>query len=145
MAHTKSNSNVYKGIMPTVLKKIESSDFKVNPFLANKQFIFNSASATADNYIASYATYVNTLPQISSSRLDEPIHPTNIDGTYKFSVYHSINQLYYKRRTKPSEVHGPNDLNRTKKHLYESASVLIIPQKKQIIITLFFQYLLMRI
>ena len=130
MAHTKSNSNVYKGVMPTVFKKIEPSDFKVNPFLAHKQFIFTSASANVDNYIVSYASYINNLPEISSSVPTTPNWPKNIDGSYHFSVYQSINQLYYKRKGEPFKVHGPSDLNRTKKHLYESASVFTIPQKK---------------
>ena len=131
MAHTQlKDTNVYKGILPTVLKKIESSDFKVSPFLANKQFIFVSASATADNYTISRALYVSPIPQISSSKLDEPQYLKNPDGTFQFSVYHSINQLFYKRKGEPSKVHGPNDLTKTKKHLYESASVISIPHAK---------------
>jgi hypothetical protein len=120
----------YKGILPTVFKKLEPSDYKVNPFLAHKQFIFTSASATADDYIVSYASYINNLPEISSSVPTTPNWPKNIDGSYHFSVYQSINQLYYKRKEEPANVHGPSNLNRTKKHLYASASVISIPYKK---------------
>lgn len=125
-----NNDQPYKGILPTVFKKLEPSDYKVNPFLAHKQFIFTSASATADDYIVSYASYIDNLPEISSSVPTTPNWPKNVDGSYHFSVYQSIDQLYYKRKEEPANVHGPSNLNRTKKHLYASASVISIPYKK---------------
>ena len=127
---TLNEEQPYKGILPTVFSKLEPSDYKVTPFIANKQFIFTSASAVSDNYNVLYASYINELPEISSSNPTTIDWPRNNDGSYHFSVYQTINQLYYKRREDPGGVHGPSDLNRTKKHLYESASVISIPHKK---------------
>jgi hypothetical protein len=118
----------YRGVAPTVFKKIEPTDYSVNPFLAHKEFAFYSSSALAENYNQLQAIYVEGLPNISSSK---PFNDAiNSDGSYQFSIYNSINQLFYKRKDQPSKTHGPTDLNRSPKFLYESASVFSIPQVK---------------
>lgn len=118
----------YKGVTPTVFKKIEPTDYSVNPFLAHKEFAFYSSSALSENYNQLQAIYVEGLPNISSSK---PFNNAiNSDGSYQFSIYNSINQLFYKRKDQPSKTHGPTDLNRSPKFLYESASVFSIPQVK---------------
>ena len=118
----------YKGISPEVFKKVEPSDFKVNKFQAYKQFIFTSGSSVADGYNPLQGIYVSSLPQISSSNTFNSA--TNVDGTYQFSTYYSIDQLFYKRKSEPSKTHGQTNLNYTSKFLYESASVFAIPQTK---------------
>lgn len=118
----------YKGVYPQVLKKVEPSDYKVNPFQAFKQFTFTSGSAISDGYNPLQGIYVSLLPPISSSQTFNSA--TNVDGTYQFSTYYSINQLFYKRKGEPSKTHGPTDLNKTSKFLYQSASVFSIPQTK---------------
>ena len=118
----------YKGITPEVLKKVEPSDYSVNPFKAHKQFIFTSGSSVTDGYNPLQGIYVSLLPPISSSQTFNSA--TNVDGSYQFSTYYSINQLFYKRKTEPSKTHGPTNLNRTSKFLYESASIFAIPQTK---------------
>ena len=119
---------IYKGLHPTVLKKVEPTDYKVNPFQANKTFEFDSGSAYGDNYKPLQAIYVSGLPAISSSKTFNDA--VNVDGSYKFSIYNSINQLFYKRKTEPGKTHGPTDLNRTSKHLFLSASVenIVLPE-----------------
>lgn len=119
---------IYKGLHPTVLKKVEPTDYKVNPFQANKTFEFDSGSAYGNDYKPLQAIYVSGLPAISSSKTFNDA--VNVDGSYKFSIYNSINQLFYKRKTEPGKTHGPTDLNKTSKHLFLSASVFSIPQIK---------------
>jgi len=118
----------YKGLYPSVLKKVNPVDYKVNPFQAFKQFTFDSSSAMADGYKQLQGIYVSGFPDISSSvTFNDAI---NSDGSYQFSIYYSINQLYYKRKAEPSKTHGPTDLTRTSKFLYITASVFSIPQIK---------------
>ena len=118
----------YKGVAPTVFKKIEPTDYSVNPFKAHKQFTFYSGSAVSENYSQLQGIYVEGFPNISSSK---PFNDAiNSDGSYQFAIYNSIDQLFYKRKHEPSKTHGPTDLNRSPKFLYESASVFSIPQIK---------------
>ena len=118
----------YRGVAPTVFKKINPTDYSVNPFEAHKQFTFYSSSAVSENYNPLQAIYVEGLPSISSSKtFNDAI---NSDGSYQFAIYNSINQLLYKRKDQPSKTHGPTDLNRSPKFLYESASIFSIPQIK---------------
>tara|TARA_R100000951_G_scaffold50493_1_gene42642 strand:+ start:15369 stop:17066 length:1698 start_codon:yes stop_codon:yes gene_type:complete len=118
----------YKGVAPTVFKKIEPTDYSVNPFEAHKQFTFYSGSAVSENYSQLQGIYVEGFPNISSSK---PFNDAiNSDGSYQFAIYNSIDQLFYKRKHEPSKTHGPTDLNRSPKFLYESASVFSIPQIK---------------
>ena len=118
----------YKGVAPTVFKKIEPTDYSVNPFKAHKQFTFYSGSAVSENYSQLQGIYVEGFPNISSSK---PFNDAiNSDGSYQFAIYNSIDQLFYKHKHEPSKTHGPTDLNRSPKFLYESASVFSIPQIK---------------
>ena len=118
----------YKGVAPTVFKKIEPTDYSVNPFKAHKQFTFYSGSAVSENYSQLQGIYVEGFPNISSSK---PFNDAiNSDGSYQFAIYNSIDQLFYKRKHEPSKTHGPTDLNRSPKFLYESASIFSIPQIK---------------
>ena len=45
-------------------------------------------------------------------------------------TYFSINHLFYKRKKEPANTFGPTNLNRTKKHLYQTASIFSFPQNK---------------
>jgi hypothetical protein len=118
----------YKGVAPTVFKKIEPTDYSVNPFEAHKQFTFYSASALSENYNQLQGIFIEGFPDISSSK---PFNDAiNSDGSYQFAIYNSINQLFYKRKNEPSKTHGPTDLNRSPKFLYQSASIFSIPQIK---------------
>ena len=118
----------YNGVTPTVFKKINPTDYSVNPFEAHKEFKFYSASAVSENYNQLQGIYVDGLPNISSSKTFNSA--INSDGSYQFAIYNSINQLFYKRKEHPAETHGPTDLVKSPKFLYQSASVFSIPQIK---------------
>jgi hypothetical protein len=53
----------------------------------------------------------------------------NDDGTIQKVIYYSINHLFYKRKNNPSETFGDTDPRRIDKMLYESCSIISIPQK----------------
>jgi len=124
-----NEENPYKEAYPTVFKKIDQSDIKVNPFQANKTFRFLSGSATSSALpLKGIYSDINVLPAIGSGLVYNDA--SNIDGSLQSVTYFSINHLYYKRKTEPANTFGPTDLNRTKKFLYETASVFSIPQTK---------------
>jgi hypothetical protein len=117
----------YTGPLPTVLKKIDSTDVKVNPFQANKTWTVISGSSTS-SVLPLTAIYSDTtnLPALGSElTLNDA---ANVDGSLQTITYFSINHQYYKYKKYPSLTFGPTDLNRTKKHLYQSASVFSFPQ-----------------
>ena len=105
--------------------RIKQSNVTVNPFPVNKTWI--TPSGSNENEIALlYGVYTENLPPIGST---VPFNNTlNSNGTYQVSIYHSINHLYYKRKTEPYNCFGQTDINRTIKYLFESASVFSIPQ-----------------
>ena len=83
----------YKGVAPTVFKKIEPTDYSVNPFEAHKQFTFYSGSAVSENYSQLQGIYVEGFPNISSSK---PFNDAiNSDGSYQFAIYNSIDQSLF--------------------------------------------------
>ena len=124
-----NEENPYKEAYPTVFKKIDQSDIKVNPFQANKTFRFLSGSATSSALpLTGIYSDVNILPAIGSGLVYNDA--SNIDGSLQSITYFSINHLYYKRKGEPANTFGPTDLTRTKKFLYETASVFSIPQIK---------------
>jgi hypothetical protein len=117
----------YTGPLPTVLKKIDSTDVKVNPFQANKTWTVISGSSTS-SVLPLTAIYSDTtnLPALGSElTLNDA---ANVDGSLQTITYFSVNHQYYKYKKYPALTFGPTDLNRTKKHLYQSASVFSFPQ-----------------
>ena len=119
----------YKGNYPSVFKKVEQSDFKKQQFVTNKLFTFLSGSATSSALpLEARYTDRNFLPALGSELTFNDA--ANIDGSLQSVTYFSIDHLYYRKKDQPSKTFGPTDLTRTKKHLYESASVFVIPQLK---------------
>jgi hypothetical protein len=114
-------------VTATVYDRVKQSDVSVNPFAANKTWTFYSGSVTS-SAMPLQAIYTETLPPIGST---VPfINATNIDGSYQVITYYSINHLFYKNKTQPYNCFGQTDITRTKKVLYDSASVFSIPQVK---------------
>ena len=105
-----------QGLYPSVFKKIDSADYKIHPFQTHKSFT-----------VVSYTSYTN-LPAIGSELVYNDA--ANIDGSLQSVTYFSINHLFYKRKTEPANTFGPTNLNRTKKHLYQNASIFSFPQNK---------------
>lgn len=128
MAESKiQQQNTYTGPVPTVFKKIGDSDVKVNPFQTYKSWMVVSGSATS-SALPLQAIYsdINTLPALGSNLTFNDAK--NIDDSLQTITYYSINHLYYKNKLEPMKTYGPTDLTRTKKFLYQTASILSFPQ-----------------
>jgi hypothetical protein len=54
----------------------------------------------------------------------------NIDGSLQTVIYYSLNHLFYRYKNEPFITYGPPNITKTKKALFQSASVLSIPQVK---------------
>ena len=131
MAETKiqNNENNYQGAYPSVFKKIDTADVKVTPFQAFKSWTVLSGSASSSMLpLQGIYTDTNYLPAIDSELTFND--SANIDGSLQSVTYFSINHLFYKRKDQPANTFGPTDLNRSKKFLYQTASILSIPQIK---------------
>ena len=117
----------YTGVSPTVFKKIDSSDVKVNPFQAFKTWTVLSGSASS-SVLPLTAIYSNTneLPALGSELTFNDA--ANIDGSLQTITYFSVNHQYFKYKKYPAQTYGPTNLTKTKKHLYQSASILSFPQ-----------------
>ena len=127
MDNQNNDITTYYGSPPTVFKKINPVDYKGNPFEANKKFSFTSSSIGINDILALSGIYQKNLPNVSSSNFTAV---KNSDGSYQFQTYYSINHLFFKYKDQPYLTFGPNNLNKTSKFLYESASIFSIPQQK---------------
>ena len=128
MAESKiQQQNTYTGPVPTVFKKIGDSDVKVNPFQTYKSWMVVSGSETS-SALPLQAIYsdINYLPALGSNLTFNDAK--NVDDSLQTITYYSINHLYYKNKLEPMKTYGPTDLTRTKKFLYQSASILSFPQ-----------------
>jgi hypothetical protein len=128
MAESKiQQQDTYKGVYPTVFKRIDSSDVNVNPFQTYKSWTVISGSVTS-SALPLQAVYsdINMLPALGTSLTFNDLK--NVDDSLQTITYFSINHLYYKHKLEPMKTYGPTDLNRTKKFLYQSASILSFPQ-----------------
>jgi hypothetical protein len=128
MAESKiQEQDTYTGVYPTVFKRIDSTDVKVNPFQTYKSWIVISGSATSSALpLQAIYSNVNTLPALGTTLTYNDA--SNIDGTLQTLTYFSVNHLFYKHKSEPMKTYGPTDLTRTNKFLYQSASILSFPQ-----------------
>ena len=119
----------YQGIYPSVFKKIDAADVMINPFQVFKTWSVISGSATS-SVLPLQAIYsdINYLPALGSELTFNDAK--NIDDSLQTVTYWSVNHLYYKYKNFPALTYGPTDLTRTKKALYQSASILAFPQNK---------------
>jgi len=125
----KNTEDKKRGLYPSVFKKVDISDVKINPFQTFKRFSATSGSATS-SLLPLQGVYTNPkyLPALGSGLKYNDA--ANIDGSLQSVTYFSINHLFYKRKTEPSFTFGPTNLNETKKFLYQTASIFSIPQLK---------------
>tara|TARA_R110000851_G_scaffold95745_5_gene207920 strand:+ start:5658 stop:7289 length:1632 start_codon:yes stop_codon:yes gene_type:complete len=124
-----NNEDSKQGLYPSVFKKIDSADYKVHPFQTNKSFTVVSGSSTSSLLpLKGFYTSYNNLPAIGSELIYNDA--ANIDNSLQSVTYFSINHLFYKRKKEPANTFGPTNLNRTKKHLFQTASVFSFPQDK---------------
>ena len=124
-----NNDDIDDGLYPDVFKKIDTTDIQINPFQAFKTFTVLSGSATS-SMLPLQGIYIDTneLPAIGSNLSYNT--SSNIDGSLQSVIYFSTNHLFYKRKNQPAFTHGPTNLNRTNKFLYQTASVFSVPQTK---------------
>lgn len=129
MAQSKiqNTENPYEGLYPTVFKKIDPSDVKVNPFQAFKLWSVTSGSSTS-SILPLQGVYTTILPALGTELTYNDA--SNINGSLQSVTYFSVNHLYYKNKLEPMKTYGPTDLTRTKKALFQTASILSIPQNK---------------
>ena len=131
MAQSKlqNTDNPYQGSYPSVFKKIDTTDVQVNPFQSFKSWTIYSGSLTSSILpLNGVYTDINNLPALGTSLTFNDA--ANIDGSLQSVTYFSINHLFYKYKDQPYNTFGPTNLNRTKKFLYESASIFSIPFNK---------------
>lgn len=128
MAETRiQDQDFYTGIIPTVFKKVDQSDVKVNPFQTNKFWSVTSGSSTSSALpLTAIYSDINVLPVFGSELTFNDA--SNIDGSLQTVTYFSINHQFYKYKDQPANTFGPTNLNQTKKYLYQSASILSFPQ-----------------
>jgi hypothetical protein len=117
----------YLGAYPTVFKKIDVSDVRMNSFQSYKKWIILSGSATS-SALPLNGIYSNLLPALETELTYNDA--SNIDGSLQSVTYYSINHLFYKNKKDPTLTYGPTDLTKTSKFLYQTASILSIPQNK---------------
>lgn len=131
MAQSKlqNTDNPYQGSYPSVFKKIDTTDVQINPFQSYKTWTVYSGSLTSSvTPLQGVYTDVNFLPALGSTLTFNDA--ANIDGSLQSVTYFSINHLFYKYKDQPYNTFGATNLNRTKKFLYESASIFSIPINK---------------
>ena len=131
MAEIKIQNNeiLYQGVYPTVFKKLEQSDVNVDTFQVFKQWTILSGSSTASLLpLQGIYSDINALPILGSELTYNDA--ANIDGSLQSITYFSINHLYYKYKSNPAQTYGPTDIVRTKKFLFQTASIFSIPQIK---------------
>jgi hypothetical protein len=132
MAETRILNNdidVYQGINPTVFKKVDPVDVSVTPFQTNKRWTVVSGSATSSCLpLQGVYTSKTILPALDSELTFNDAK--NIDDSLQSVTYWSIEHLFYKYKTQPANTFGPTNLNNTKKHLHQSASILSFPLYK---------------
>ena len=129
MAQSKiqNTENTYQGVYPTVFKKIDVADVKINPFRSYKAWMFYSGSVTSSILpLQGIYSDVNALPALETELVYNDA--ANVDSSLQSITYFSVNHLYYKHKADPSKTYGPTDLTRSKKSLFQTASIFSIPQ-----------------
>ena len=124
-----NNENSYQGVYPTVFKKLYQSDVNVAEFKVFKQWTILSGSNTSSLLpLQGIYSDINALPILGSELTYNDA--ANTDGSLQSITYFSINHLYYKYKSNPAQTYGPTDIVRTKKFLFQTASIFSIPQVK---------------
>jgi hypothetical protein len=127
MADTRIPQDTYRGVYPSVFKPIANGDVTVSPFQSYKQWTVLSGSATS-SCLPLNGVYSDVLPYLETELTYNDAK--NVDDSLQTITYQSVNHLFYKYKNQPYNTLGPTDTNRTKKFLYQSASILSFPYKK---------------
>jgi hypothetical protein len=121
------NFFTYDGLYPTTLKKVDPTDIAMNSFQVYKNWTITSGSVTS-SALPLTAIYTDTLPILDTELTYNDA--ANIDGSLQTVIYYSLNHLFYRYKNEPFVTYGPPNITKTKKALFQSASVLSIPQVK---------------
>ena len=136
------------GTHPLVFKRIDASETKIRGIEVNKRFFLPSGSNQfhgnpfdeESDFMDLFANYEDELLVIDpfngeaykfkSPEIRDDLK-RNVNGMYAFSVYNSINHLFYKHKNNALYTHGMTvPAEKSTKILFQSASVFSIPQKK---------------
>ncbi len=136
------------GNHPLVFKRIDASETKIRGIEVNKRFFLTSGSDVNSgdpfdkqpDFMPMFANYEDD-PILIDPFTDEAFKfhqpevrddlRINANGTYAFNIYNSINHLFYKHKNNALYTHGMTvPAEKSTKILFQSASVLSIPQKK---------------
>jgi len=109
--------------VPTTLGPVRKEDFTVLPFDANKEFTILSATAEQLGYTVRQGLYYGRPLALSSSKT----YPTNTDETYKYTIWNSLNHLYYKNGYDFGKTFEGFNQDKTEKHLFITASLVSVP------------------
>jgi hypothetical protein len=110
-----------------VFKTINPADISITPFKTYKLWEVDNTNYD-HRYGIKYLSGIYSPTRIPISASLHP-EPANADGSYQKVTYYSINHLFYKRKNNPAETFGDTDPRRIDKMLYESCSVISIPQR----------------
>ncbi len=117
----------YASAYPSVFKKIDVEDVRMNSFPSYKKWTITSGSATS-SILPLQGIYSNVLPALGTELTYNDA--SNINGSLQTVTYFSLNHFYYKNKTELLKTFGPTDLTKTSKFLYQTASILSFPQNK---------------
>lgn len=117
----------YAGAYPSVFKKIDVEDVRMNSFQSYKKWTITSGSATS-SILPLQGIYSDILPALGTELTYNDA--SNIDGSLQSITYFSLNHFYYKNKTELLKTFGPTDLTKISKFLYQTASILSFPQNK---------------
>lgn len=117
-----------------MLKNIDPSNKSIKPFEVNKTFRLTNNDSGSGHY-ALKAISGSAYNFLSSSAASQSFG-TYIPSASKFSLgtfyslptWHSVNQLYYKRKSDPFGNFGRNDSNKMNRELNGTARVFTIPR-----------------
>jgi len=134
---------------PGVFKPIKNGNFRVSPFIVNKQWSIDNTNYSSSGYSLQQATHrkdktpigITTLTTFGNNFapagtvLDLPTwtanDPINIyDKSYQNIIWHAIDHKYYRFAYDPVNNLGASNRNTIEKRLFKSASSFTIPYFK---------------
>lgn len=110
---------------PSVFKKVDTSEISLQTFRAHKNWQFTSGSHDS-GFTSLQGVYTSVLPLLGTELTYNDA--ANKDGSLQTITYASINHLFYRYKLEPSKTFGPTDLTRITKNIFQTASILTIPQ-----------------
>ncbi len=112
---------------PGVFKSINPSDINITPFKVYKRWHTNQTDYSSSlNIQILKGVFAPKIIPVTGSLVTEL---TNPDDSIQKVIYYSIDHLFYKRKEQPYEQFGNTDLRYIDKFLFDSCSIVSIPQR----------------